>query len=414
MERGAKVTAEVPSRQMELFTAANPSLRKRSMVSACDATPANLCLSPPLRPSSPPLAHAGSDERGEGSFHLPPSSQELFTEEDGGRIDQGCLVGRNMSGISSSTFQDAISEYDEDLSNERLLEHLVLYGVSSNTAHAIWEDAQSSGDFASSSPSCIASCIPEQLWSYPSVPEVKELEQFAFPYQVPVQLETNDSWRHLLSGQGKSPISSSLPLFPPPPFFSFLTVFLLLLPPCLCLLPSLTCPAADDNEVAGGVFLKVLQRRSPNACPGGEGDLRDQTEGEEAGIDKLIFVLSTRKEGGTPLYGVCMYWDEPCQLISYCPGSLAEPVRADPGGANLQLGAGESLQLLKSRRCLCLLSRYPLFDMHSTFLKFLIEDRAKAVTRRLQVRAEEGGERKRGWGRWEEGGSEGRRERRKR
>ena len=38
-------------------------------------------------------------------------------------------------------------------------------------------------------------------------------------------------------------------------------------------------------------------------------------EGERAGVDKFVFVLSTDEKGGKPLYGVCLYWDEPCYVI---------------------------------------------------------------------------------------------------
>ena len=34
-----------------------------------------------------------------------------------------------------------------------------------------------------------------------------------------------------------------------------------------------------------------------------------------AGVDKMVFVVSTQENDGAPLYGVCLYWDEPCYLI---------------------------------------------------------------------------------------------------
>ena len=40
------------------------------------------------------------------------------------------------------------------------------------------------------------------------------------------------------------------------------------------------------------------------------------SEGERAGVDKFVFVLSTHESAhGEALYGVCIYWDEPCYLV---------------------------------------------------------------------------------------------------
>ena len=40
------------------------------------------------------------------------------------------------------------------------------------------------------------------------------------------------------------------------------------------------------------------------------------SEGERAGVDKFVFVLSTHESAhGEALYGVCIYWDEPCYLL---------------------------------------------------------------------------------------------------
>ena len=41
----------------------------------------------------------------------------------------------------------------------------------------------------------------------------------------------------------------------------------------------------------------------------------DGGEGEQAGVDKFVFVLSTHESDGRPLYGVCLYWDEPCYVL---------------------------------------------------------------------------------------------------
>jgi hypothetical protein len=56
------------------------------------------------------------------------------------------------------------------------------------------------------------------------------------------------------------------------------------------------------------------------------------SEGEMAGVDKMVFVVSTQENDGAPLYGVCLYWDEPCYLI-YADEDVATEDGRQRGGA---------------------------------------------------------------------------------
>ena len=69
-----------------------------------------------------------------------------------------------------------------------------------------------------------------------------------------------------------------------------------------------------------------------------------------AGVDKMVFVVSTQENDGAPLYGVCLYWDEPCYLIY-----ADEDVATEDGRQSRGM---REVELLKSRKCFCLLSRY--------------------------------------------------------
>ena len=69
-----------------------------------------------------------------------------------------------------------------------------------------------------------------------------------------------------------------------------------------------------------------------------------------AGVDKMVFVVSTQENDGAPLYGVCLYWDEPCYLI-YADEDVATEDGRESRGMR-------EVELLKSRKCFCLLSRY--------------------------------------------------------
>ena len=74
-----------------------------------------------------------------------------------------------------------------------------------------------------------------------------------------------------------------------------------------------------------------------------------------AGVDKMVFVVSTQENDGAPLYGVCLYWDEPCYLIY-----ADEDVATEDGRQSRGM---REVELLKSRKCFCLLSRYGLMHV---------------------------------------------------
>lgn len=86
------------------------------------------------------------------------------------------------------------------------------------------------------------------------------------------------------------------------------------------------------------------------------------TSSEQGWMGRSVFMLSTGHDGQDKLYGVCLYWNEPFMS------------RDDAGNA----------RMLQSRRCFCMLTRLPVYEIHMKVLSMLVQDRAFHVTRFLQ------------------------------
>jgi len=112
----------------------------------------------------------------------------------------------------------------------------------------------------------------------------------------------------------------------------------------------------------------------PVAC-----SLRDRAHpgGDPAGAPVLLgrttFVLHTSKGHDAltdKLFGVCLYWDHPLLLSAAPP----PPPRADAPPRADRERAGVRSVLVRSRRCLCLLSRVALFDLHVRALALIVRN----------------------------------------
>lgn len=84
---------------------------------------------------------------------------------------------------------------------------------------------------------------------------------------------------------------------------------------------------------------------------------------EQGWLGRSVFMLSTGQDGSEKLHGVCMYWNEPF-------------VSRDASGR---------VQMLQSRRCFCMLTKLPAYEIHLKVLSLLVQDRAFHVTRFLEV-----------------------------
>ena len=171
-------------------------------------------------------------------------------------------------------------------------------------------------------------------------------------------------------------------------------------------------PAREEGAAREGSpsSFCVLPAQEEGAAREGSPSDCGLSEGERAGVDKFVFVLSTHENGGEALYGVCVYWDEPCYLVmpgaedgeaSFSMFADSEPLTptntplsgSGTWGSNASPGAGqgggavgakhEKVQLLTSRKCLCLLSRLPVLAVHEAVLERCVRDRAQHVAQRM-------------------------------
>ncbi len=183
-----------------------------------------------------------------------------------------------------------------DGEGRRLVEYVVQYGVAASTAEAMWLDDSaddSTADSAADSDEAkTVFCIPEQLSCFPCAPPVEELEQFCFPELVGVQLLAEQEaptwikhWQGAALGRaGKPPVRG--------------------VADCSLVSAGAGAVAAAGADADGLAEQRPVAQQKPEeeeACAG-------QAEEEQ---DLFIFVLSTQQDGGQPLYGLTLYFDEP-------------------------------------------------------------------------------------------------------
>jgi hypothetical protein len=125
-----------------------------------------------------------------------------------------------------------------------------------------------------------------------------------------------------------------------------------------------------EREAAS--WIARWQRPAPDPAAG--------EEEEEEEENRFVFVLSTQQDGGQPLYGIALYFDDPSPVRRPAPKPAAPgPMDGPAPGPAAPLQGGSRGVLVRSRRCFCLLSRIPLFDAHVRVLRMLVADRARTV-----------------------------------
>jgi hypothetical protein len=237
----------------------------------------------------------------------------------------------------------------------RLLEYAVHYGVAASTAEAMWLDDSEDDETKT------VFCIPEQLSCFPCAPPVEELEQFCFPEMVGVQLlpehEATSWFKHWQGGPLDPGLGSA-------------------------------GRAGKDPGSAESVLHSVGADAAGAAGAAGEDVLGQEEQ------DQFIFVLSTQQDGGQPLYGIALYFDEPSPVRTPAPKPpVTGPLPAEgQAGEAAAPGPGDSrVVFVRSRRCFCLLSRVPLFDSHVRVLRMLVADRARTIAGHAKRVARAGG-----------------------